>query len=274
MKPRDIALRLADGGSVNQLSSGANNVFRVRTSDGQTSVLKVYGSSSYERRERRALDALAGIDGLPTILERGSTDETYWVRFTDAGKWTLAAIPGDAKAAGKAGALLRALHEADHSQLSNLEAGIDSEWMRTAIRGNFARLERYRRRLKIPSSVFEHAADLGFPSTGPPRACHTRPGPEAFVIDDDGRVTLTGWTWATLAPPEWDYTFVFWQLSRRASAAVDSFSEGYGATVAGEVLRAWFAFHISATLLRQAEMRDGRLDDLGPFVDQLVEAIG
>lgn len=274
MKPKDIALGLADGGSVNQLSTGANSVFRVRTSDGETSILKVYGSSSYERRERRAFDALSGIDGLPTILEWGSTEDSYWVRFVDAGRWTLAALPGDAKTATRAGAILRSLHEADHSKLSNLEEGIDSDWMRTALRGNFARLERYRRRLKIPSTVFEHAAELEFPSTGPPRASHTRPAPEAFVIDDEGNVTLTGWTWATLAPPEWDYTFVFWQLSRRANAAVESFSQGYGATVAGDVLKSWFAFHISASLLRQAEMRDGRLEDLAPFVNQLVSAIG
>src|SRR5665811_2376339 len=161
---------LAAGGSASEVSTGTNSVFRVRTADGETFILKVYGSSSYHRRESRALDALAGLPGLPTVLEWGSTGDLDWVRFADAGSWTFAALPGDAKASKRAGALLRGLHEANHSKLSNLEAGIDSDWMRTALRGNFARLERYRRRLRIPSSVFEHAASLEFPSTGPPRA--------------------------------------------------------------------------------------------------------
>ncbi|GBD84481.1 phosphotransferase enzyme family protein [bacterium BMS3Abin02] len=274
MQPKDIALGLADGGSANALSTGTNSVFRVRTSDGHTWILKVYGSSSYQRRERRAYDALSGLPGLPTVLEWGSTGDSYWVRLADAGKWTLAALPGNPKAAKQAGTLLRGLHEANHSQLSNLEAGIDSDRMRTAIRGNFARLERYRGRLRIPSSVFESAVDLEFPSTGSPRASHSRPAPEAFVINDDGQVTLTGWTWATLAPPEWDYTFAYWQLSQRASAAVDAFSLGYGATIDRQALKSWFAFHISASLLRQVEMRDGRLEDLQPFVDHLVSAMG
>jgi len=274
VQPSEIALTLADGGSANALSTGTNSVFRVRTPDGQTWILKVYGSSSYQRRERRALEALAGLQGLPTVLEWGSTGDSNWVRLADAGRWTLAALPGDTKAAQRAGTLLRGLHEANYSQLSNLEAGIDSDWMLTAFRGNFARLERYRRRLGIPSFVFDRAVGLEFPSAGPPRASHTRPAPEAFVIDNDGQVTLTGWTWATLAPPEWDYTFAYWELSRRTGAAVDAFSLGYGATVDGDVLRSWFAFHISASLLRQAEMRDGRLEDLRPFVDQLVSAIG
>ncbi|NIA24767.1 MAG: hypothetical protein GWP04_04290 [Gammaproteobacteria bacterium] len=273
MQPRDIARTLAAGGSANALSTGTNSVFRLRAPDGQMSVLKVYGSSSYARRERRALDALAGLPGLPTVLEWGSTGDLEWVRLADAGRWTLGALPGDAKAAARAGILLRRLHDADYSQLSNLEAGIDSDWMRTASRGNFTRLERYRRRLRIPALVFELAADLEFPPSGPPRASHTRPAPEAFVINDDGQVTLTGWTWATLAPPEWDFTFAYWQLSQHASAAVDAFSQAYGATIHGHVLKAWLAFHISASLLRQAEMRDGRLEDLEPFVDQLVSAI-
>jgi hypothetical protein len=274
VQPREIALSLAQGGSVNSLSSGTNDVFRLSAPGGQTSVLKVYGSSSYQRRERRALDALVDVPGLPVVLQWGSTGDRDWVRFVDAGRWTLAALPGDAKAATRAGTLLKRLHDADSSQLSNLEEGIGSEWMGTAFHGNFARLERYRRRLRIPSSVFDHAHDLSFPPTGPPRASHTRPASQSFVIDEEGNVTLTGWTWATLAPPEWDYTFAYWQLSRHEGPAVEAFSRGYGATLDGDVLRGWFAFHISASLLREAEMRDGRLDDLRPYVDQLVSAIG
>lgn len=274
MQPREIALSLANGGSVNSLSGGTNSVFRISEPGGKTFILKVYGSSSYQRRERRALDALAGLSGLPKVLERGTTDDSDWVRFVDAGRWTLASLPGDANAAKQAGALLRQLHEADYSRLSNLEAGIGSDWMETALRGNFARLERYRRRLGIPSSVFEHADDLTFPPAGPPRASHTRPSPASFVINEGGDVTLTGWTWATLAPPEWDHTFTFWQLSRHEGPGAEAFAQGYGATVEGGALKTWIAFHISALLLREAEMRDGRLDNLRPYVDQLVSAVG
>ncbi|MFZ0493783.1 MAG: hypothetical protein WAM81_11395 [Acidimicrobiia bacterium] len=272
MQALDIAALLASGASVHPLSSGTNSVFRVTDVGGATSILKVYGSTSYQRRERRALEALDGLQGLPAIIEWGATEGSDWVRFADHGRWSLASLPGDSKAASKAGALLHHLHEADFSRLSNLEEGIGSIWMETALRGNFARLERYRRRLNIPSAVFDRAVDLTFPKAGPPKASHTRPSPSAFVIDDAGTVTLTGWTWATLAPPEWDYTFTYWQLAKHEGAG-DAFASGYGATVGPEVLKAWIVFHITALLLREAENRDGRLDDLRPYVDQLDAAI-
>ncbi len=272
MQAQEIAALLADGDRVHALSSGTNSVFRITGTDGSTTILKVYGSASYQRRERRALEALDGLEGLPAVIEWGSTQGADWVRFADAGRWTLASLPGDSKAAEQAGSLLRRLHEADFSRLSNLEEGIGSAWMETALRGNFARLERYRRRLNIPSSVFDKASDLSFPVTGPPRASHTRPFPSAFVIDDSGAVTLTGWTWATLTPAEWDFTFTYWHLARHQNAG-EAFASGYGAKVDTAVLRTWIAFHITAALLREAESRDGRLDDLRPYVDQLVGAI-
>jgi len=272
VQARDIAMLIADGGGVHRLTSGTNSVFRITNAAGSSTILKVYGSSSYQRREHRALDALREVEGLPTVIEWGTTDETDWVRFEDAGRWTLASLPGDSKAATQAGSLLRRLHEADSSKLSNLVEGIGAEWMHTALHGNFSRLERYRRRLGIPSEVFDRASDLSFPPTGPPRASHTRPAPNAFVIDDSGVVTLTGWIWATLAPPEWDYTYAYWQLSRHPGAA-EPFSSGYGATVEPDALRAWVAFHITAALLREAEQRDGRLDDLRPYVEQLAAAV-
>ena len=272
MHPRDIAALLAKGAGVHPLSSGTNSVFRFTDIGGRTSILKVYGSASYQRRERRALEALEGLKGLPSVIEWGTTEGTDWVRLADHGRWNLASLPRDSKAASKAGSLLRQLHEADFSRLSNLEEGIGSNWMETALRGNFARLERYRRRLNVPSAVFDRAIDLSFPRAGPPRASHTRPSPSAFAIDDAGTVTLTGWTWATLAPPEWDYTFTLWQLSRHERAG-DAFANGYGATVDSEVLKTWIVFHITALLLREAENRDGRLDDLRPYVEQLDAAI-
>lgn len=272
MQAHDIAAALADGGGVHRLTSGNNSVFRIINSSGASTILKVYGSSSYQRRERRALDALRDVEGLPTVIEWGTTEGTDWVRFEDAGRWNLGSLPGDSKAATQAGALLRRLHEADYSRLSNLEEGIGAEWMHTALHGNFARLERYRRRLTIPAETFDRAIQLDFPRTGPPRASHTRPSPTAFVINDAGTVTLTGWIRATLAPPEWDYTYTFWQLSQHPAAG-EAFSKGYGATVGPDVLKTWIAFHITSALLREAERRDGRLDDLKPYVDQLVKAI-
>ncbi len=273
MRPRDIASHLSAGGRVNSLSSGTNDVFRIFAIDGTTSILKVYGSSSYQRRERRALEALHGVPGLPTVIEWGATDETDWVRLVDAGRWNLRSLPGDTRSAALAGSLLRTLHEADSSRLSNLEQGIGAEWMQMALSGNFSRLERYRGKLGIPSSIFDRAVDLAFPPTTVPRAAHTRPGPSAFVIDDAGQVTLTGWIRATLAPPEWDHSYALWLLSSFEGSR-DAFSAGYEATMDDDVQRMWTIFHITAFLLRAVERRDGGHDDLRPFVDQLTRAVG
>ncbi len=273
MQPRDIANALAEDGNVHEISRGPNHIYRLYHPSGESTVLKVYGSPTYQRRERRALETLADLEGLPIVLEWGVSGETTWLHMEDAGRWTLGSLPGDEASARAVGAMLRRLHEHDPSGLSNLQGGMDSSWLAGDFTATFSRLQRYRRRLRIPESAFVKAADVAFPVAGEPRAAHTRPDPDAFVIDDDGRVTLTGWTWATLAPPVWDYTYAFWMLSRHSGAATGAFAEGYGASVTPETLRIWTAYHAASYLLRQAETRDGRLEDLQPVVDDLVASI-
>ncbi len=83
-------------------------------------------------------------------------------------------------------------------------------------------------------------------------------------------MTLVDWEWATLAPPEWDFSLATWRLRIQAGpAAAAALAEGYGATLSEPDLDAWIAYHAGMMLLREAETRDGRLDNLGYVVDEL-----
>ncbi|MFP4554467.1 MAG: hypothetical protein ACLFRT_11485, partial [Actinomycetota bacterium] len=44
---------------IRELAAGQNNVFRVTTDEGTTSIIKVYPVASRQKRERHALEALA-----------------------------------------------------------------------------------------------------------------------------------------------------------------------------------------------------------------------
>lgn len=273
MQANEIARRLAGSARIVPISAGSNHVFRLYGGDGQTSILKLYGAASYQRRERRALEALAGLPGLPIPLEWGSTDDFTWVRMVDAGTWNLASLLGRLDTVAQAGAILRGVHDADHTSLSNLEDGMDADRIAADARATLTRLQRYRRRLRIPADLFDRIDSMPVPAAGPPRAAHTRPEPEDFVVAEDGTVTLTSWRWATLAPPEWDFTYAYWRLSARGRQAAEAFTDGYGASIDSDSLRAWTAYHTASYLLRQAESRDGRLEDLQPYVEQLVAAV-
>ena len=64
---------------IRELAAGANRVFRVTAPDNlSTSIVKVYPVASRERRERRALEALAGQSlktGLRSRSGRGNRTE-------------------------------------------------------------------------------------------------------------------------------------------------------------------------------------------------------
>jgi aminoglycoside phosphotransferase (APT) family kinase protein len=270
MQPVDIAKQLAGGGKVQEITRGTNRVFRIWPEGGQASLIKVYSSPTHERRERRALAALAGIEGVPQVVDRGSTDDFSWVKFDDPGTWSLASLPESPGASRRAGQVLHAVHKADQEALSNLSGGMDAEWLAQDFRSTFERLERYRRKLQIPPELIKKALTVDPPPCGEPRASHTNPRPESFLVDESGQVTLIDWEWATLAPPEWDFSLATWLLRLQAGpGAASALAEGYGAALSEEDLDAWIAYHAGMILLREAETRDGRLDSLSYMVDEL-----
>ena len=269
MQPIDIAKQLAAGGKVQEVSRGTNQVFRIWPGDGAF-LIKVYASPTHERRERRALEALSGVEGVPEVIDRGTQDETNWVKFIDPGTWSLANLPESPGAARRAGQVLHAVHRADPEPLSNLAGGMDAEWLGSDFRSTFERLGRYRRRLQIPPELLSKALEADPPPCGEPRASHTNPRPESFLVDESGEVTLIHWEWATLAPPEWDFSLATWLLRLQAGpVASAALAEGYGAALSENDLDAWIAYHAGMILLREAETRDGRLDNLNYIVDEL-----
>lgn len=271
MQPDEIVKRLAGGGKVQEVTRGPNRVYRIWPEDKIVSVIKVYASATHDRRERRALQALEGVEGVPVVVERGTEeDETSWVRFNDPGTWSLADLPESPGAARKAGQVLQAVHQADPEPLSNLADGLDAEWLASDFRSTFERLGRYRRRLQIPADLLAKALTVEPPPSGEPRAAHTNPRPESFLVDESGAVTLFDWEWATLAPPEWDFSLATWLLRLQAGpAAAAALAEGYGAALSEVDLDAWIAYHAGQILLREAQTRDGRLDNLSYIVDEL-----
>ena len=273
MEPAEIASAIAKGGNVQLVSDQANHVFRIWRED-EPAIVKVYSSPARERRERRALDALAGVPGLPRVMGRKSEAERPWVVFADAGKWNLATLTGNIDAAGRAGRVLRGVHDADPGDLTNLSGGIDSNSIAVDFGSTFQRLSRYRRKLQIPPDVFEAAAATAPPEASEPKAAHTRPGLDSFIVSEDGEVTLVGWGWATLAPPEWDLSYALWRVQAdMGDAGASAFEEGYGRELASDQLSAWVAYHSAQSLLHDAETQEGRLDHLRATVAVLEAAL-
>jgi len=255
-----LAERLAAGGKVQDLSGsskglGINRVFRL-WADSTTRILKVYGTPARERRERHALDALGPLPGLPTLVDRGMDDDLVWALFADAGRWTLAALPENPGLARKAGEILRAVHESAPSPMSNLSRGIDQEWVAVDFVSTFRRLERFRRRVGISMELLEQAREIRPPFASAPRSAHTDPKPSNFLVDDEGKVTLINWEWATLAPPEWDLSKAVWQIGLNAGpSAAAALQEGYGKVMDQEQLDRWIVYHAGMTMVFEAEQQ-------------------
>jgi thiamine kinase-like enzyme len=170
--------------------------------------------------------------------------------------------------------VLRGIHDSN-APITNLEGGIDAEYVQTHYLSTLDRLARYRRRLNLPSSVL---ADARIASTrleaSKPHPSHTRPHPGNFVVNESGEVTLVDWEWATLAPPEWDLSLATWRFSRELGQdAAEALWSGYGATFPQSRLRPWVAYHAAMMMLSAAEQRDGRLGDLAYLVDDLARSV-
>lgn len=259
---------------IREIAAGANRVFRVTAADNtSTSIVKVYPVASRERRERRALEVLSGVEGVPRILGNGVDGETAWLHMTDGGSWNMATLPRNADALEAAGRTLRNVHSA-HAAITNLALGIDSDYVQSHFRSTIERLERFRRRFELDREVLARAMEIEPPLATEPVPIHTRPTPTKFVINEAGIVTLVDWEWATLGPPEHDLTLAVWQFAMmHGEDAAASFRRGYGAELPESRYRSWVAYHSAVMMLDAAEVREGRLGDLSYLVDELTEAV-
>jgi aminoglycoside phosphotransferase (APT) family kinase protein len=238
-----------------------------------SSIVKVYPVASREKRERRALEALAGIEGVPTILNHGIEGDQAWLKMTDGGSWNLSSLPKNLDVVEAAGRTLRNVHSAQ-AEITNLVVGIDRDYVKSHYRSTVERLGRFRRRFGMQQVVLDKALELEPPLATDPVPSHTRPTPSKFVVNEDGAVTLVDWEWATLGPPEWDLTLAVWQFAvNHGEDAAAAFRKGYSAELPESRYRSWVAYHSAMMMLDAAEVREGRLGDLHYLVDDLTEAV-
>lgn len=273
MNPRELVQGLYPNARIRELAAGANSVFRIMQGETETSIVKVYPVASREKRERHALGALAGIDGVPRVLNNGLEGELAWLRMTDGGAWNLSNLPKNLQVIESAGETLRNLHVAK-AEITNLTVGIDAEYVRSHFSSTIQRLGRFRRRFALEQQVLDAALEMDPPLASSPVPTHTRPTPAKFVVNDEGDVTLVDWEWATLGPPEWDLTLAVWQLATKLGEdTAAAFRRGYSAELPESRYRSWVAYHAAMMMLDAAEVRDGRLGDLSYLVDDLREAV-
>lgn len=273
MTARGLVESLYPSARIRELAAGANKVFRVTENENDTTIVKVYPVASREKRERHALEALAGTQGVPTIINHGLEGEQAWLKMTDGGNWNLSSLPKNLEVVEAAGRTMRNVHNAK-VEITNLAVGIDSEYVKSHYRSTIERLGRFRRRFGMQQMVLERALDIDPPLATDPVPSHTRPTPSKFVVGDEGTVTLVGWEWATLGPPEWDLTLAVWQFAvNHGEDAAAAFRKGYAAELPESRYRSWVAYHSAMMMLDAAEQREGRLGDLHYLVDDLTEAV-
>ena len=273
MTARGLVERLYPSARIRELGAGANKVFRITENETETSIVKVYPSASREKRERHALEALSGIEGVPTIHNHGIDGELAWLKMSDGGSWNLSSLPKNLEVVEAAGRTLRNVHSAK-AQITNLVVGIDNEYVKSHYTSTIERLGRYRRRFGMGKDVLEKAMKIEPPLATDPVPSHTRPTPSKFAVDDNGDVSLVDWEWATLGPPEWDLTLAVWQFAvNHGEDAAAAFRKGYSAELPESRYRSWVAYHSAMMMLDAAEVREGRLGDLHYLVGDLTEAV-
>jgi aminoglycoside phosphotransferase (APT) family kinase protein len=273
MTARGLVEGLYPSARIRELAAGQNLVFRITENEVDTSIVKVYPMASREKRERHALEALSGIEGVPTVLNHGVDGEQAWLKMTDGGGWNLSSLPKNLEVVEAAGRTLRNVHDAK-AEITNLVVGIDSEYVKSHFKSTIERLGRFRRRFGMQQVVLEKAMDIEPPLATEPVPSHTRPTPSKFVVNEQGEVTLVDWEWATLGPPEWDLTLAVWQFAvNHGEDAAAAFRKGYAAELPESRYRSWVAYHSAMMMLDAAEVREGRLGDLHYLVTDLTEAV-
>jgi aminoglycoside phosphotransferase (APT) family kinase protein len=273
MTARGLVEGLYPSARIRELAAGQNLVFRITENEVDTSIVKVYPMASREKRERHALEALSGIEGVPTVLNHGIDGEQAWLKMTDGGGWNLSSLPKNLEVVEAAGRTMRNVHDAK-AEITNLVVGIDNEYVKSHFKSTIERLGRFRRRFGMPQIVLEKALDIEPPLATEPVPSHTRPTPSKFVVNEQGEVTLVDWEWATLGPPEWDLTLAVWQFAvNHGEDAAAAFRKGYGAELPESRYRSWVAYHAAMMMLDAAEVREGRLGDLHYLVADLTEAV-
>lgn len=274
MTARGLVERLYPSALIRELAAGQNSVFRVTENQTETAIVKVYPVASREKRERHALEALAGIEGVPTIYDHGIDGDLAWLRMSDGGSWNLSSLPKNLEAVEAAGRTLRNVHSAKAEMITNLVVGIDSEYVKSHYKSTIERLGRYRRRFGMQAVVLEKAMEVEPPLATDPVPSHTRPTASKFVVSEKGPVSLVDWEWATLGPPEWDLTLAVWQFAvNHGEDAAAAFRKGYAAELPESRYRSWVAYHSAMMMLDAAEVREGRLGDLHYLVADLTEAV-
>lgn len=273
MTARGLVERLYPSALIRELAAGQNSVFRITEHETETSIVKVYPVVSREKRERHALEALAGSEGVPTIQNHGIDGELAWLRMTDGGGWNLSSLPKNLEIVEAAGRTLRNVHNAE-ADITNLTVGIDSDYVKSHYTSTIERLGRFRRRFGMQQIVLDRALEIEPPLATDPVPSHTRPTPSKFVVNDEGAVSLVDWEWATLGPPEWDLTLAVWQFAvNHGEDAAAAFRRGYAAELPESRYRSWVAYHSAMMMLDAAEVREGRLGDLYYLVADLTEAV-
>jgi aminoglycoside phosphotransferase (APT) family kinase protein len=232
---------------------GANRIYRVWTEEGSR-ILKLYGTPARERRERHALEAVAGIEGTPTMLDGGVEGETAWIMFDDGGQWSIESLPENVTTGRRVGEILARIHEVDTALVSNLARGIDQDWIIVDFASTFRRLERYRAKIGLSADLIERGRSVRPPYASQPRVSHTNTVPENFLVDEAGNVTLINWEWATLAPIEWDISKASWLIGVRSGpAAANAVQTGYGKALDPHQMDRWIVYHSSMMLVQEAE---------------------
>lgn len=273
MTARGLVERLYPSALIRELAAGQNSVFRITEHETETSIVKVYSVVSREKRERHALEALAGSEGVPTIQNHGIDGELAWLRMTDGGGWNLSSLPKNLEIVEAAGRTLRNVHNAE-ADITNLTVGIDSDYVKSHYTSTIERLGRFRRRFGMQQILLDRALEIEPPLATDPVPSHTRPTPSKFVVNDEGAVSLVDWEWATLGPPEWDLTLAVWQFAvNHGEDAAAAFRRGYAAELPESRYRSWVAYHSAMMMLDAAEVREGRLGDLYYLVADLTEAV-
>lgn len=273
MDARGLVESLYPNGRIRELAAGANKVYRIIENGTESSIVKVYPVASREKREQHALEALAGVDGIPTVQNHGVEGDLAWLKMSDAGAWNLANLPKNLDVIESAGKILRNVHSSK-AEITDLVVGFDSEYVLNHYRSVIKRLGRFRRRFDMDKAVLDRALDIEPPLATEPVPSHTRPLPSKFIVSEENQVTLVDWEWATLSPPESDLTLAVWQFATtNGEDAAAAFRRGYAAELPESRYRSWVAYHAAMMMLDAAEVRDGRLGDLSYLVDDLTEAV-